>query len=81
MEVIIGPIIALLISVGYTSARCKYIETKCNINEIGIESVEKRVSKTETSVQQNEEETLKKVMTTVMPLAKAVNRLNNQVGL
>ena len=74
MEFIIGPVLALLLSLKYSQQndvkqRKRYEELAAK-----VEVLEKR----------NEEvdkEMLQKIMTTVMPIAKAVNKLNQEVGL
>ena len=74
MEYVIGPVLALLLSLKFSQQndvkqRKRYEELAAK-----VEVLEKR----------NEEvdkEMLQKIMTTVMPIAKAVNKLNQEVGL
>ena len=64
----------MLVSVGYTRQQ----------NTKHQKEYEALVTKVELLENRNEEvdkEMLKKIMTTVMPIAKAVNKLNLQVGL
>jgi len=46
-----------------------------------IEAMEHKVELVVEANATQEKEMLKKVMTTVLPIAKAVNRLNNEVGI
>ena len=74
MEFLIGPVLAVLVSVGYTRQQ----------NTKHQKEYEALVTKVELLENRNEEvdkEMLKKIMTTVMPIAKAVNKLNQEVGL
>ena len=69
-----GPLVALLISLKLTDKRFKNHQIEYEALATKVELLEKR----------NEEvdkEMLKKIMTTVMPIAKAVNKLNQEVGL
>ena len=70
MEFIAGPIVAVLLSLGFTQWKAKQHDTT-------IADIEQRLE----IVQQSEEELPKKVMATVMPIAKAVQRLNVEVGI
>ena len=74
MYYILGPVIALLISVKYTQQVSAKQQTQCAECCAKIESVEKKLETHDTEI-------LQKVMTTVLPVAKAVNRLNNEVGI
>ena len=72
---IAGPLVAVVISLKYTESRIKaHHEECCGLVNEKIELVKK-------GNEEHETEMLKKVMTTVMPIAKAVNKLNNEVGL
>ena len=70
MELVAGPIVAVLLSLGYTQWKTKQ-------HEAAITEIEQRLE----IVQKSEEEMPKKVMATVMPIAKAVQRLNVEVGI
>jgi len=70
MEYVLGPIVAL--AIGFTVGNRKFKQHTQQIEEI-----EQRLE----LVQKSEEELPKKVMATVLPIAKAVNRLNTEVGL
>ena len=74
IEYLVAPILGLLISLKYTNSMVAKQAAKCEECCAKIESVEKKVAEHET-------EMLQKVMTTVLPVAKAVNRLNNEVGI
>ncbi len=74
MEFIIGPVLALLLSLKYSQH-----------NDVKqLKQYEELAAKVELLEKRNEEvdkEMLQKIMTTVMPIAKAVNKLNQEVGL
>ena len=74
MYYIVGPLLALVISLKYTSTMAKKQEEK-------IKAMEQKVELVIEANATQEKEMLKKVMTTVLPIAKAVNRLNNEVGI
>ena len=70
----VGPILALLISLKYTQQQ----NTK---QQKEYESLVARVELIENRNEALDKEMLQKIMTTVMPIAKAVNKLNQEVGL
>ena len=70
----VGPILALLISLKYTQQQ----STK---QQKEYESLVARVELIENRNEALDKEMLQKIMTTVMPIAKAVNKLNQEVGL
>ena len=70
MELVAGPIVAVLLSLGFTQWKIKQ-------HAAAITEIEERLE----IVQKSEEEMPKKVMATVMPIAKAVQRLNVEVGI
>jgi len=74
MYYIVGPLLALVISLKYTSTMVKKQEER-------IEEMQNKVELVVQASDTQEKEMLKKVMTTVLPIAKAVNRLNNEVGI
>ena len=74
MEFLIAPVVALLVSVGYT--RQQYTK-----HQKEYEALVTKVELLENRNEQVDKEMLKKIMTTVMPIAKAVNKLNQEVGL
>ena len=67
LEYIIGPVLALLIGM-------KFIDYKTKNKDAKIAELESKVALIET-------ETPKKLMATLMPVAKAVQKLNQEVGL
>ena len=67
LEYIIGPVLALLLGAKFTDIKSKEKDAK-------IKVLEEKVALIET-------ETPKKLMATLMPVAKAVQKLNQQVGL
>jgi hypothetical protein len=67
LEYIIGPILTLLIGMKFTDYKTKNKDAK-------IAELESKVALIET-------ETPKKLMATLMPVAKAVQKLNQEVGL
>ena len=74
MEFLIGPVLAVLVSVGYTLQQ----NTK---HQKEYEALVTKVELLENRNEQVDKEMLQKIMTTVMPIAKAVNKLNQEVGL
>ena len=70
----IGPVLALLISLKFTQQQ----HTK---HQKEYETLVAKVELLETRNEQVDKEMLQKIMTTVMPIAKAVNKLNQEVGL
>ncbi len=74
MEFLIGPVLALLVSVGYTRQQNTKHQKEYEVLVTKVELLENRN-------EQVDKEMLKKIMTTVMPIAKAVNKLNQEVGL
>ena len=74
IEYLVGPVLAVLISLKYTKHMSDKQSVKCEECCLRIERVEKKL-------EVHDVEILKKVMTTVLPVAKAVNRLNNEVGI
>jgi len=74
MEFLIGPVLAVLVSVGYTRQQ--------NIkHQKDYEALVTKVELLENRNEKVDKEMLQKIMTTVMPIAKAVNKLNQEVGL
>ena len=71
---IVGPVIALLLSLKFTDKRYKDHQAE-------YEALVAKVELLETRNEAVDKEMLQKIMTTVMPIAKAVNKLNREVGL
>jgi len=74
MEYIIGPVLTLLIAMKFTDYRQKDIEAKLSVMQEQVTLVEK-------TMEQRETELPKKLVATMVPLAKAVKLLNQQVGI
>ncbi len=70
MEYVVGPVLALMLGI-------KFTQIKINKQAEAIAELEERME----LVQSAEEEMPKKVMATVMPIAKAVQKLNQEVGI
>ncbi len=67
LEYIVGPVLALLLGMKFTDYKTK--EKNAKITEL------------EEKIALIESETPKKLMATLMPVAKAVQKLNQEVGL
>ena len=74
MYYVLSGVLALLVSLKYTKSVTDAQAEVCEKCCAKIELLEKKL-------EDNDKESLKKVMTTVLPIAKAVNRLNNEVGV
>ena len=74
MEYIAGPVITLLLAMKFTDWKSKQLEKR-------IASAHQQVELVRKDIEVRDAELPKKVMTTVIPLAKAVKNLNQQVGL
>ncbi len=72
--VIAGPLVALLVSLKFTDNRFKK-------HEQGYEALVSKIELLDNRNEVMDKEMLQKIMTTVMPIAKAVNKLNQEVGL
>ena len=67
LEYVVGPVLALLLGMKFTDLKSKEKDAK--------------ISELESKIELIETETPKKLMATLMPVAKAVQKLNQQVGL
>ena len=74
MYYVLSGVLAVLVSLKYTKHVTDKHQQEYTALLEKVELVENRVNVSDT-------ETLKKVMTTVLPIAKAVNKLNNEVGI
>ena len=74
LEFVIGPVLALLVGMKFSVYKNK--ETEKTIAEL-----KEKVVLLEKSASTLENELPKKVMATMLPVAKAVQKLNQQVGL
>ena len=67
LEYVIGPVVALLLGMKFTDFKDKSKDVQIKALEAKIELLENEVPK--------------KMMATLVPVAKAVQKLNQQVGL
>ena len=74
LEFVVGPVLSLLIAL-------KFGDIKDRKRESEINALQERVELLEKSASTLESELPKKVMATMLPVAKAVQKLNQQVGL
>ena len=74
LEFVVGPILSLLIAMKFDDIRDKKQKEE-------IAALQEKVVLLEKSTSTLESELPKKVMATMMPVAKAVQKLNQQVGL
>ena len=74
MEYVVGPILALLVSMKFTA----YTASK---KDEQIKALEEKIELVKAGKEEADQEVVKKVMTTMMPIAKAVNRINGQLGI
>ena len=74
MEYFVGPILTLLLAMKFSDYQSKQVEKKITAVSTKVEMVEK-------VMQEKEAELPKKVMATVIPLATAVKKINQQIGL
>ena len=74
IEYVVGPILALLLGMKFTDFKSKEAEKT-------ITELKEKVVLLEKSASTLEDELPKKMMATMLPVAKAVQKLNQQVGL
>ena len=74
LEFVVGPILSLLLAMKFDDIRDKKQKEE-------IAALQEKVLVLEKSASSLESELPKKVMATMMPVAKAVQKLNQQVGL
>ncbi len=67
LEYIVGPVLALLLGMKFTDMKSKEKDEK--------------ITELQTKIELIEVETPKKLMATLVPVAKAVQKLNQEVGL
>ena len=70
MEYVAGPVLALLVAMKFTTWKTK----QCAAERAELKEQIERLKESEVELP-------KRIMATVMPIAKAVNKLNQQVGL
>jgi len=78
MEYLIGPIVAAVISVVFSEKRCKD-RCKQHLNEIA--NLDARVESVENALRLSEQEMPKRLMSTLLPVAKEVTKLKSAVGI
>ena len=74
MEYIIGPILTLLIAMKFTDLKNRNIGNK-------LSDMQEKIVLVEKTMDQREAELPKKLVATMVPLAKAIKVLNQQVGI
>ena len=74
LEFVVGPVLSLLIALKFGDIKDKKRESEINALQERVELLEKSASTLESELP-------KKVMATMLPVAKAVQKLNQQVGL
>ena len=74
MEYIIGPVITLLVSLKFTDLKQKAVQSKLSATQEKIEFIEKLL-------EQRETELPRKLVATMVPLAKEVKKLKQEVGI
>ena len=74
LEFVVGPVLSLLIAMKFGAMKDKEREKE-------IAALQEKVVLLEKSASTLESELPKKVMATMLPVAKAVQKLNQQVGL
>ena len=74
LEYVVGPVLALLVSLKFSDMQLK--KQQAQVDEVNqrIEAISKVMDDFETEVP-------KKMMATMLPVAKAVQKLSQQVGL
>lgn len=70
LEVIVGPVLAVLVSLKLTDLNLKKQAERIAVLETKVEEL-----------QIAEKEVPKKMMATLVPVAKAVNKINQQLGI
>ena len=74
MEYIIGPVLTLLIAMKFTDYKQKDVESKLGV-------IQEKVTLVEKTMDQREAELPKKLVATMVPLAKEVKKLKQEVGI
>jgi hypothetical protein len=81
MEYLIGPVLAVLVSLKFTASEKDKQELKIRDLDERIELLEDQLIELQSSGDKRDEEFSRKVLATIMPVAKAVNKLNQTVGI
>jgi len=78
MEYLLGPIIAAVISIAFSEKRCK---DRCKQHSDEIANLDARVESVENALRLSEQEMPKRLMSTLLPVAKEVTKLKSAVGI
>tara|TARA_R100000908_G_C3612117_1_gene61810 strand:- start:205 stop:441 length:237 start_codon:yes stop_codon:yes gene_type:complete len=78
MEYLIGPVVAAIISVAFSEKRCR---DRCKQYSDEIANLEARVESVTVSLRLSEQEMPKRLMSTLLPVAKEVTKLKSAVGI
>ena len=79
--VIAGPVLALLVSMKFTTYKAKQQELRCEECCTKTELVETKLDTMSAKVDQIDQETLKRMLVTITPVAKAVKQLQESIGV
>tara|TARA_B100000085_G_C18276363_1_gene404298 strand:+ start:319 stop:549 length:231 start_codon:yes stop_codon:yes gene_type:complete len=74
VEYVVGPVLACLLAV-------KFGDWQAKKKDETITALETRIEQLEAKSGEADQEMAKKVMATVLPIAKAVQKLNTEVGI
>jgi len=74
MEYIIAPVISLLVAVKYVDIKQKAFQTK-------LKDTNEQIASVQLLLEQRETELPKKLVATMVPLAKEVKKLKQEVGI
>ena len=74
MYYVIGPVLALLVSMKFNQ-----VSQKKTLDQ--VQDLQARIEKVESTVETIDKETLKKMLVTISPVAKAVKELQEAVGV
>ena len=78
MEYLLGPAVALVVSMAFSEKRCK---DRCSKHSDEIANLEARVESVENALRLSEQEMPKRLMNTLLPVAKEVTKLKSAVGI
>jgi cell wall assembly regulator SMI1 len=81
MEYIVGPVLALMLSLKFTQMKANACQKKVRSLEEEFELVLEDMEDFKRHDSKRDEEYSKKVLATLMPVAKAVQKLNQTVGI
>tara|TARA_R100001015_G_C4634630_1_gene201529 strand:- start:694 stop:963 length:270 start_codon:yes stop_codon:yes gene_type:complete len=88
MEYVLGPVLALMLSMKFTdwkadqqNKKVKEFQSLIESTSADIELLQTAYDRIESRHKEIDQELLKKVMTTITPIAKAVVKLNTEIGI